>query len=216
MKRAKDAAMLDRLQKWASDPEKYSKLNPEDSKIFERWSTADDLLRRYPSRKYCVSMMVAKYGCDQATAYRDIANAQVFFGTVNVYNKDYIKGWLIEDILKLIQTAKEKGDTKARSAAQANLIKVMGFDREDKSVIRPEDLEAHKYYAVLISGKDAIKIDLEKLDDIPMETRAKIVASIDDMITEDTAYTLISSAMYEQELQSEQESDQVDSPESEG
>ena len=216
MKRPKDAAMLDRIQKWASDPEKYSKLHPEDSKIFERWSTADDLLRRYPSRKYCVSVLVAKYGCDQATAYRDIANAQVFFGTVNVYNKEYIKGWLIEDILKLIQTAKEKGDTKARSAAHANLIKVMGFDREDKSVIRPEDLEPHKYYAVLVNGKNAIKIDLEKLDEIPMEIRSKVVASIDDMITEDTAYQLISSAMYEQNIQPQQESDQIDTSESEG
>jgi hypothetical protein len=92
----------------------------------------------------------------------------------------------------------------------------MGFDREDKSVIRPEDLEPHKYYAVLVNGKDAIKIDLEKLDEIPMEIRSKVVASIDDMITEDTAYQLISSAMYEQNIQSQQESDQIDTSESEG
>lgn len=216
MKRAKDAALLDRLQKWASDPEKYSKLNPEDSAIFERWSTADDLLRRYPARKYCVQMMVAKYHYDQATAYRDLANAQVFFGTVNVFNKEYIKGWLIEDIFNLIKKAKESGDHKARSAAHANLIKVMGFDREDKNLIRPEDLEPHKYYAVLVNGTDAIKIDLEKLDEIPLETRYKIVASIDEMITEDTAYQLISSTVYEQGIQSEHESAEIDPAESEG
>lgn len=205
MKRAKDAAMLDRLQKWASDPEKYSNLNPEDSKIFERWSAADDLMRRYPSRKYCVKMMVAKYGYDQATAHRDLANAQVLFGTINVYNKEYLKGWLIEDILKLIQDAKVKGDHKARSAAHANLIKVLGFDREEKNPIRPEDLEPHKYYQVIVMNGESVKIDLDKLDEIPLSTRAKIVNSLNTQITEDVAFEMIKSSNYEQDVECESE-----------
>lgn len=214
MKRPKDAAMLDRLQKWASDPEKYSNMNPEDSKIFERWSTADDLMRRYPSRKYCVKMMVAKYGYDQATAHRDLANAQVLFGTINVYNKEYLKGWLIEDILKLIQVAKEKGDHKARSAAHANLIKVLGLDRDDKSVIRPEDLEPHKYYQIIVmSNGEKVKIDLDELDAIPLSTRSKIVNSVNMQITEEIAFEMINSTNYEQAAESESKPISIDNSE---
>lgn len=209
-KRPKDIAVFDRIEKWVANPEKFGELHPEDAEIFNRWSTADDLMRRYPARKTCVKFMVEKYSYSIAQAYRDLSNAQLMFGTANVYNKEYIKNWLIEDILKLIQVAKEKGDNKARSAAHANLIKVMGFDRDDKSVIRPEDLEAHKYYAVLLMNGNSLKIDLDEIDKIPMPSRQKLINSIDNDITEDIAFEMINSTKYEQNIQPEHESSEID------
>jgi len=211
-KRPKDVAVFDRIEKWVADPEKFGELHPEDAEIFQRWSAADDLMRRYPARKTCAGLMIQKFNYSLAQAYRDLANAQVMFGTVNVYNKDYIKNWLIEDILKLIQTAKDKGDTKARSAAHANLIKVMGFDRDDKSLIRPEDIEPHRYFAVLVMGDQQLKIDLDDIDKVPITARQKLVHSLEREITEDIAFEMITTAAYEQNIQPESGSDKIDTP----
>lgn len=219
-KRPHDVAVYDRIGKWISNPEKFGELHPADAAIFYRWSTADDFLRRFPSRKQCVKMMVEKFrtekGYCDATAYRDLANAQVLFGTVNVYNKEYIKNWLVEDIMKLIQKAREKGDFKALNAAHANLIKVMGLDREDKSIINPEDLEAHRYYQILIMNGEAMKIDLDKLDLLPVATRSKIVNAVDNKITEDIAFEMINAANYEQTTEPEPEPASINNSESEG
>lgn len=215
MKRPLDVAVFDRLQRWVADPEKFAALHAEDAEIFQRWNACDDFMRRYPSRKYCAKMLMEKYAPNYslAQAYRDMSNAQALFGTINIYNKDYIKNFLIEDILKLIQTAKEKGDTKARSAAHANLIKVMGFDRDDKSIIRPEDLEPHNYYTILrLMGEETIKIDLNDIEAIPMDIRSRLIERLNDRITEDIAFEMISQSQYEQNIQPEQGSTEIDTP----
>jgi hypothetical protein len=120
-------------------------ITDKEREILDRWEKADDIIRKHGTGKDGVNMMMTRCGVSRAAAYRDIAAAQRFFGSMQRSEKDYWRVLIREMILETRRLAFAKNDLKAMNAAEANLIRVMGLDKDDPEMPDFSKLEKHEY-----------------------------------------------------------------------
>ena len=154
-------------------------LHPEDSPLpsnyqeeLNRIVSATKLLDRYPNKRDAVAMHLVKYPeISHATAYRDIDRSIDLFKTFHTFDFDFWQSWLINDILKNINncylTHNEK-DRRIIAMEHANLAKLMG--KKPEEMADPKRNEKHEFYIMLQGNSGFVKMDPEKLKDLPVAT----------------------------------------------
>ncbi len=172
-----------------------SSLSAVHTKIFDRWKKADDLLDRYPNQKEAITIYREKYpDLCAAQVYYDFANAKKIFNNFKSHDKDRIRTWLINDILKLIKKAAADGAKgfKAWNSAHANLIKAAQLDVIEDTSIDPEILEQHNFYTIInVNGKQ-LKADFSVFQKLPDSTKKQLSDVINSReITEDVAFEIL-------------------------
>jgi hypothetical protein len=184
----------DKIHRWVLAPDDENvRLTKQDRAIFNRWDFADTQLRRFPRKKQVAEVLRKKYKYSISTAYSDIYNAQRLFASIHPLNKEWIRNYLIEDIFVLLEAAKKSGNMKAWGVAQANLIKAAGLEKIDEEKIDPEILDKHNFYVMINIGKQVFKVDLETFQNLPVNTKNKIISEIDQEITEIEAAEILES-----------------------
>ena len=176
----------DKIIAYCLDPEN-NPLNDEQKKILERWNTADDLLRHYPTTKKAARLMKFKFPeLSQSQIYRDIADAKRIFNQTDPVDKEFIRRWVVNDCFRLIDIAKKQGSAgfKAWNMARAQLIKAAQLDMKEDMQLDPSIMEQHNFFTVINLGGQAMKIDLSQFLKMPVSTRKKLTdalqAPIDD------------------------------------
>lgn len=172
-----------------------SELTPSYAKIFDRWKKADDLLDRYPNQKDAISVYRQKFpDLSNSQVYYDFANAKKVFNNFNTHDKERLRTWLINDIVKIINAAKLAGAKgfKAWNAAHSNLIKAAQLDVKEDISIDSEILESHNFYTIInVNGKQ-IKADFSTFEKLPDATKKKLSDVINSKpMTEDAAFEII-------------------------
>lgn len=185
----------DRIVAHCLEPEKNS-LTAEQQRIFDRWNAADDLLRRYPRDKQAMMMLRKKFpGLSRTQAYDDLRNAKKLFNYTNPVDKEFIRRWVIQDCLTMIDIARSMGPRgfKAWNTARLQLIKAAQLEESDKLVPNPEIFEQHQYFTVIQIGEKTVKIDLDDFNKLPISTRNELSDLIHAPITEDQAVKILNS-----------------------
>lgn len=183
----------DRIVQHCLYPDK-SPLSETDQQLFNRWTVADDLLRRYPKDKQAMLMLRKKYPqISVSTAYADIRNAKKLFNYTNPVDKEFIRRWVIQDCLTMIDIAKSMGTRgfKAWNNARMQLIKAAKLEEDEKVLPNPEILESHQFFTVINIGGEQIKFDLEAFNKLPLASRKQLADLIHAPITEDQAAEII-------------------------
>jgi hypothetical protein len=185
----------DKIVAHCLDPE-HSELSEEHQRIFERWNKADDLLRRYPKDKQAMLMLRKKFpDLSRTQAYEDLRNAKKLFNYTNPIDKEFLRRWVVQDCLTMIEIAKSMGARgfKAWNNARLQLIKAAQLEESEKMLPNPEILESHQFYTVINIGNRQMKYDLDTFNNLPMATRKQLSDAIHAPITEDQAAEILDS-----------------------
>ena len=180
---------FDKIFEWIMNPDS-EELSKEYKMIYDRLDFCDNQLRRFAKMKDIQAIMKRKFpNISLVQIKRDIETTKRLFSPINTVNKAYEKLLLIEDIKDTMITAKLKGDLSGRTKAQKNLYLVLGLDKDDEIDI--SKLEKHTYLLIVGTKDFQINLDLMDLQNIPMTSRKRISDLLENGITEDEAFNIL-------------------------
>jgi hypothetical protein len=160
--------------------EEQTELTPKQKDIMNKMMEADRLLYQYKDTQTVIKMLQAKFpGISQTTAWRMIQYAEYAMGPLRRVEKDYAKRLMIDDIWKEIEIYKSNRAKYHRSIASLYkvLFELYGFKIDDE-IIDPDALKARTNVAVFILQNNTYSMDLDKMTNIPMEERQKMIDDI--------------------------------------
>ncbi len=174
-----------------------SPLPLEKRELLDRIISASKILDKNPIQKNAVSLHQQKYpDVSRSQAYEDLRLAVRLFNSLQTFNYDFWHTWMINDIVRNIQACEKKNDHQHRkiiAMEHSNLLKAVGE--------RPEELpdparnEKHQFYILVQNNNQQIKIDINKLKDIPTAVLEQLNKAIwgGEEITESTAEEIMKS-----------------------
>jgi hypothetical protein len=123
---------FDKIVKYYLDEKSQDKLSPELQAQLKRWKFIRLVYSSWKItiKREVVNALVKEFGVDEATAYRDIANAQRLYARLEEVNKEFERIIRIEEIKALRSKCISKGDLKTAAECDKNLIKIGGYDKE--------------------------------------------------------------------------------------
>jgi hypothetical protein len=161
------------------DPDN-SPLDPQQKEMLDRIITVAKILDKNPVQKNAVSIHRAKYPeISKSQAYEDVKLAVKLFNTIHTFDYDFWHMWLLNDIADNIKRCKESGtpsDRRVIAMEHANLFKALG-DKPDPDY-DPERNEKHNFYILVQNNKQEFKIDLNKLDKVPVEVKESLTKEL--------------------------------------
>lgn len=153
------------------DPEN-SPLSPEHQEMLDRILSVARILDKNPIQKNAVSMHMARNPhISRSQAYEDLRLAIRMFNTLHSFDYDFWQTWLINDIVRNIEIARKMNTPQSLRVVameHANLIKALG---ERPSI--PDDprlTEKHSFYILVQNNNTEVKIDYNRLKDLPEAT----------------------------------------------
>lgn len=167
-----------------------SPLPPEKQELMNRWIAMSKLIDLYPVQKNCVKLHRGKNEhLSESAAINDFRMAQKLFNSMHTFDYDFWHSWLINDIIRMIKRSRDAGDFKAWGIGHTNLLKAIG-DRP-LEVIDPEILTNHNYFTVINIDNKPMKMTLEEMHNLPIETRTAMVKQLEKPIDESMAIELM-------------------------
>lgn len=123
---------FDKIVKYYLDEKFNDRLPAELVVQLERWKFVRLVYSSWKVtiKREVATALVKEFGVDEATAYRDIANAQRLYVRLEEVNKEFERIVRIEEIKALRSKCITKGDLKTAAECDKNLIKIGGFDKE--------------------------------------------------------------------------------------
>lgn len=147
-----------------------SPLSIEKRELLDRIISASKVLDKNPIQKYAVALHQQKYpDISRSQAYEDLRMAVRLFNSIQTFDYDFWHTWMINDIVRNIQACEKKNDHQHRkiiAMEHANLLKAIG-ERPDE-LPDPTRNEKHQFYILVQNNNQEIKIDINKLKDIPI------------------------------------------------
>jgi len=132
------------------------------------------LLQDFRNNIEIVKVLQIDYAVSEAQAYRDIQDAQKLYSTIRKADIEGLRMLAYDRALVAWRMAKKAGDVKGMNGAEANIIKIIGFDRESVEVPDFEKLEPATILTMLPAGIEKAlmkmleggKIDFNQFPDI--------------------------------------------------
>lgn len=146
-----------------------SALPEEKKEMIDRITSASKILDKNPVQKNAVALHQQKYPhISRSQAYEDLRLACRLFNSLHTFDFDLWRSWLLNSIVQNIQRCEKNRDVNSLrviAMEHANLIKAIGE--------RPEELpdptrnEKHQFYILVQNDNRQVKIDINKLKDLP-------------------------------------------------
>lgn len=146
-----------------------SALPAEKKEMIDRITSASKILDKNPVQKNAVALHQQKYpDISRSQAYEDLRLAARLFNSLHTFDFDLWRSWLLNSIVQNIQRCEKNRDVNSLrviAMEHANLIKAIGE--------RPEELpdptrnEKHQFYILVQNDNRQVKIDINKLKDLP-------------------------------------------------
>jgi hypothetical protein len=150
------------------DPDN-SPLSKENQFILERILCAAKILDKNPTIKTAVALHKVKYKeISRSQAYEDIKLAMKLYNTIHTFDFDFWKIWLMNDIVKNIERARNIGShhaLKVIALEHANMIKAIGEKPENMD--DPLRNEKHAFYILVQNNNTTVKLDIDNLHKLP-------------------------------------------------
>ncbi|MCX6231127.1 MAG: hypothetical protein NTZ33_06245 [Bacteroidetes bacterium] len=168
-KKALEDTKYELIKSHLIDPDS-SPLSTEHQVLLDRIISASKVLDKNPIQKQAVALHRAKYtNISLSQAYEDIKLAMRMYNTLYTFDFDFWKTWLINDIVKNIEKARNIGSHQALKVIaieHANMIKAIGE--------KPENLEdplrnEKNSFFILVQNNNStsIKLDINNLHKLP-------------------------------------------------
>lgn len=158
-----------------------SPLNEEQQRMLDRIVSVAKVLDKNPVQKNAVAIHMQKYPeIGRTRAYADVRMAMKLFNTLHSFDFDFWQTWLINNIVKNINRARETLAT-SKSEKQtgailrviamehANLVKAIGD--KPPEITDPRLNEKHDFYLLIQINKgdktQEIKMDYNKIRNLP-------------------------------------------------
>jgi hypothetical protein len=117
------------------------------------------------------------FNVSQATAYRDIKKAELIFGPINKFDKDFWRFIQIERKRNMIERAKAEGNLEVEAKLERDIDNLLDFDKDDSTFNR----DKLKSMSVTVELPNATQKALDKLF-------KKGVVDLNDLEAEDTEF----------------------------
>ena len=122
-------------------PEGTVELAPDVRERFDRWETADQLIRRHGDMNLVVSMLCRQFKYSASSARRDLQAAQYVFGSIHHVDTKYCQRFSMELLMKAMVTASDAGDFKALAALNKEWRETIGLNKSNAGVPLPGQLQ---------------------------------------------------------------------------
>ena len=156
------------IKAYALNPE-TEELSEEKRELLDRVVSASKILDKNPIQKQAVALHQQKYpDISRRQAYEDLRFAVKMFNTLQTFDFDFWRTWLINDIVRNIESCRNGKSVKDRgviAAEHANLLRVIGDKPEE--LPDPKRNEKHEFYILIQNDNRQVKVDLNKLKDLP-------------------------------------------------
>lgn len=163
----------------AIDPDN-SPLSTEKQEILNRVVSASKVLAKNPNQNHAVSIHRCKHpDLSYSQACADIRLATKLFNTMHTFDYDFWRSWLLDSIMENINWCRARGTEASKkiiSMEHANLLRLVGNEPEEQP--DPQRNEKHQFYILIQNDNREIKIDVEKLKDLPTATLREINRAI--------------------------------------
>jgi len=168
MRTALEDTNYEMIKAYALNPDTTA-LSEEKKALLDRVISASKILDKNPIQKQAVALHQQKYpDFSRRQAYEDLRFAVKMFNTLQTFDYDFWRTWLINDIVRNIESCRNAKTVKDRgviAAEHANLLKVIGEKPED--LPDPKRNEKHEFYILIQNDNRQVKVDLNKLKDLP-------------------------------------------------
>ncbi len=156
------------IKAYALNPD-AAELSAEKKELLDRVISASKILDKNPIQKQAVALHQQKYpDISRRQAYEDLRFAVKMFNTLQTFDFDLWRTWLLNDIVRNIESCRNGKSVKDRAviaAEHANLLRVIGDKPED--LPDPKRNEKHEFYILIQNDNRQVKVDLNKLKDLP-------------------------------------------------
>jgi hypothetical protein len=186
-----DQVNLEEIRQWINDPHTTS-LSTRQQKVWERLDFAYDQLKIEGQREV-LARIQKKFGVSRTQAQRDVAMCQNLLAPVMRLQTDWLRNFIVEDAMLQIKVAREMLDHKAWHQARETLTKIVIAESQREAPIDPKMLGNNQYYAVINIGGNVQKIDLAKLNDMPVEKRQRLTDFLFQDVEEEEAIKIMNS-----------------------
>ena len=167
-----------------------STLTEQQQRILERLRTAHAVMRKYPRKSVAALKLQARFPeLSKEQAYCDIRNACRLWNKYDRVDRDFLEGWFLDWIMKEITDPASSDSARAKNLA--TLQKYLSQLPPQK--IDPKLMEANQIFVQFNINNKNVAIPEEVLMKLPPDIRRQLLGSLDDEITEDTAYEIIDS-----------------------
>lgn len=180
------------IERMQTEPGALVHLDNREYEWVRTWEKVDDLLRQYGNTAKVAKMMLndSRFGINsKTTAYKYIEETQYVYNTRSKLNVDYWMTVLFEKQFDVFIKAGRLNQFKACNGALANMIKILGYYKQD-GAITADQLEQHRFTLLVnVPDKKAMSIDFSKFVLMPAEERISLLDQLDaeelspDMVT---------------------------------
>ena len=153
------------------DPEN-SPLPPDYQDMLNRAISLTKLLDKHPIAKNAIKYHRTIYpDISQNTAYTDLNLARKLFNNYQNFDYDFWLSWSLNDITTNIEKCRStnlSSDRKIIAMEHANLSRIIG--KRPEELIDPLRNEKHSFYIMVNVGNQSVKLDLNTLHKLPLNT----------------------------------------------
>lgn len=127
-----------------SEEQKIEDLSDTEKELKKRWEAAFMSMLEFRSQGDTVKKLVEVFGISQATAYRDIQQSELLFGSFKRFDKEAWRYIQIERKHKLYQLALKDKNLELAHKIDGSIDKLLGLDKEENPY-NPEKIAAQNY-----------------------------------------------------------------------
>ena len=127
-----------------SEEDRMALLSDHEKELKTRWETAHISMIEFRSTEDTVKKLVNLYGISKATAYRDVQNTEMLFGSFKSYDRDAWRYISIERKHKLYQLALKDKNLELAYKIDKEIDEIIGLDKEDP-LVNLEKIESNDY-----------------------------------------------------------------------
>ena len=167
------------IYKWINNPT-APELTQKDKDFYDRLVFAYEQLR-IESKSNTVARLIKRYSLSQSQAYKDINNAIALFNPIYLQDKEFVKVFLIENIMRNIRRLDMADNDrpykfKMLDRLYSQLYKVAGLDQNNEK-IDPEMLGGNKFYAQFIfnNTEQQVFVDFDNKKAVPEKTQKELI-----------------------------------------
>ena len=159
-------------------------------RILERLRTAHAIMRKYPRKSVAALKLQARFPeISKEQAYCDIRNACRLWNKYDPVDRDFLEGWFLDWLMREISDPSTSDNARAKNLA--TLQKFLSQLPPQK--IDPKLMESNQIFVQFNINNKQVKIPEAVLMKLPDDIRRQLLGSLDDEITEETAYEIINS-----------------------
>lgn len=159
-------------------------------RILERLRTAHAIMRKYPRKSVAALKLQARFPeISKEQAYCDIRNACRLWNKYDPVDRDFLEGWFLDWLMREISDPSTSDNARAKNLA--TLQKFLSQLPPQK--IDPKLMETNQIFVQFNINNKQVKIPEAVLMKLPDDIRRQLLGSLDDEITEETAYEIINS-----------------------